>query len=115
MSLTAALAQAPRAMFISLLIAAAPMILGFVCAAAPSERRLALMRPLSLAAIFSVITMLLLGLLNGLAAIGHSDKTGDALLKFAATAIEEPLLPAFMGFSFLTVAWVCAAVATRRS
>jgi hypothetical protein len=49
-----------------LLITAAPMLLGLAFAVRPGERRLALMRPLSLAGIFAATANVFLGVTNSL-------------------------------------------------
>ncbi len=52
-----------------LLISTAPMVMGVMFAIRPNERRLALMRPLSLAGIFAGVCNLLVGLANALRAM----------------------------------------------
>jgi hypothetical protein len=106
------LRQAPLATFVMLIIAALPLIAGIVCAIAPNEKRLALMRPLSLAAIFAGLSSLLLGLANAFMAGARAAQSAHPPF---LQMVAESLIPAFMAFSFLTVAWVCVAIATRRS
>jgi hypothetical protein len=55
---------------LGLLVSISPMVMGVVYAVRPSERRLALMRPLSLAGIFAALCNLLVGLANALRSIG---------------------------------------------
>ena len=98
-----------------LVVGVAPLVVAIVYAIRPTERNLALMRPLSLAGIFSAVSSLLLGLANALEAIGRSgtDKTGD--FGPPAQMLAEAIIPGFVGFACLTVAWLCVAAAIRRS
>jgi hypothetical protein len=98
-----------------LLVSVTPFVVAIVYAIRPSERNLALMRPVSLAAIFSAVSSLLLGLANALEAIGRSgaDKAGS--FGPPAQMLAEAIIPSFMGFAFLTVAWLFVAAAIRRS
>jgi hypothetical protein len=79
----------------------------------PSDHRLALMRPLSLAAIFASVTNLLLGLVNGLHAMAAP--AGASNLPPPGVLMAEALIPSFVGFSFLTVAWLLVAIAMRKA
>jgi cellulose synthase/poly-beta-1,6-N-acetylglucosamine synthase-like glycosyltransferase len=98
------------AMF-TILVCLAPMLMAVVYAVRPTERRLALMRPLSLAAIFAAVAGAVSGIatvLRGIAATGQ----------FTATAWEglsEALVPVFVGFAFLTVAWLLVTLGMRRT
>lgn len=99
-----------------LIVSLAPLIAGIVYAVRPNERRLALMRPLSLAGIFAAVSSLLLGLVNALEAIG-APRGSDATANFpqAARMLAEAMIPSFVGFACLTVAWLCVAAAIRRA
>ena len=99
---------------LGLLVSLLPLMVGIYCAIRPTERGLALMRPLSLAAIFASVSNLLLGLANGLHAAGMSD-AGRTDLPPAAVMLGEALIPSFVGFAFLTVAWLCVAIAVRKT
>jgi len=99
-----------------LIVSLAPLIAGILYAVRPTERKLALMRPLSLAGIFAAVSSLLLGLANALEAIG-APKAPDATANFppAARMLAEALIPSFVGFACLTVAWLCVAASIRKS
>lgn len=99
-----------------LLVSLVPLVAAIVYLLRPNERGLALMRPLSLAGIFAAVSSLLLGLANALEAIGAT-KGADttATLPPAAKMLAEALIPSFVGFACLTVAWLFVAVAIRRS
>ena len=58
--------QAGLFSFIALFVSAAPVAAGLIVAVRPSERWLAVMRPLSLAGIFAAVSNLLSGLVNAL-------------------------------------------------
>ena len=88
-----------------------PMAIAYVLQ--PSERRLALMRPLSLAGIFAAITSTALGFINVLVGLG---KRGFTVETYTITAIgsAEALVPVFVGFGCLTVAWLLVAAGMGR-
>jgi hypothetical protein len=78
----------------------------------PTERKLALMRPLSLASIFAALASLTAGwaaVLQGAAATGAwSAKSVQRLLMGSS----QTLIPVFVTFAFLSVAWLFVAVGT---
>lgn len=97
-----------------LLVGLAPLVAGIAYAIRPTEQRLALLRPLSLAAIFAAVANLLAGIANALQAIG-APQGGEGTMPPAAVLLSEAMIPAFIGFACLTVAWLCVAVAIRRA
>jgi hypothetical protein len=79
----------------------------------PTEAKLALMRPFSLAAIFSALASAAAGgaeVLRGLAASGPNVRTGDVLLGWS-----ETLIPIYVAFSLLGLAWLVIAAGLRRA
>jgi hypothetical protein len=79
----------------------------------PSEARLALMRPLSLAGIFSALTGFCLGLMNSLVGLGNaSTPLGESRVWMFGLA--ESITTLFIGFGCLTVGWLCVALGMRR-
>ena len=108
------LARASLFSLFGLLVAAAPTVLGIAFALSPSERRLALMRPLSLAAIFATVCNLLVGFANGLRALATMDTADTAGIQFGATVLAEALAPSILAFACLTVAWLCVAMGMRK-
>ena len=92
---------------LSLAVGVLPLGMGIAYAAQPSETRLALLRPLSLATLFAALGGSLSGVINVLRGAG----SGEAPLvsKVAALGLAEALVPPFVAFGFLTVAWLCAA------
>ena len=95
---------------LALLVSTAPLVAAGICIIRPSEWAQTLLRRLSLAAVFAAVASLLLGLANALEAIGRA----DASLPPAARMLAETLVPSFVGFACLMLAWLCVAVANRR-
>jgi hypothetical protein len=79
----------------------------------PTEGKLALMRPCSLAAIFSAVASAAAGgaaVLRGLAFSGPNPNMSNVMMGWA-----ETLVPIYVAFSFLGVAWLLVAVGLRRA
>jgi len=94
-------------------ITAVPLVVAILFAARPSASRLALMRPVSLAAIFSAIAGLCLGVANSLVGINrHADAAN--LTGYAAEVFAESVIPTFVSFALLTAAWLVVAIGMRR-
>ena len=85
-----------------LLITAAPMLLGLAFAARPSERRLALMRPLSLAGMFAATANVFLGVTNSL--VGAARNGISLVDQRVVPGLAEVAVLGFLSFAFLTVA-----------
>lgn len=106
------LAQASILALVSMFMGVVPLGMGIVYAIWPSEQRLALMRPLSLAAIFAAVSGSALGVLNVLRGIGMSQSVDFS--QVSAIGLAESLVPIFTGFGCLTAAWLCVAVGLWR-
>ena len=78
----------------------------------PSEAKLELLRPLSLAAIFGALCSMSVGVSTALqyAAANVGAKTAEILLQ----GLSEACIPPFVAFGFLAVAWLLVAVGMRR-
>ena len=109
----ASLANAGIMAILSIVVSLAPMIMGISYAIWPSESRLALMRPLSLAGIFSALTGFSLGLINSLVFIGNRPTPfgEDRVWMFG---LAESIVSLSVGFGCLTVGWLCVALGMRR-
>jgi hypothetical protein len=109
----ASLANAGIMALLSMFVSLAPMIMGISYAIWPSESRLALMRPLSLAGIFSALTGFALGLINSLVHLGNhpAPLAGDRVWMFG---LAESIVTLAVGFGCLTVGWLCVALGMRR-
>ena len=108
-----ALAYLGIAAILGLLVSAVPFVAAIMFAARPSAARLALMRPLSLAGIFSAVAGLFLAIANSLVAINRHAADPN-LIGYAAEVFAESTIPAFVSFAFLTAAWLVVAVGMRR-
>src|SRR5215212_8452905 len=87
------------------------MAMGLLCAFRPTERLLALMRPLSLAAIFGGLCSFSAGIaivLRGIAASGEAGRIG---WPGVATGASESFVALLVTFLCLTVAWLFVSVA----
>ncbi len=96
----------------SMFMGLVPMGMGILYAASPNEQRLALMRPLSLAAIFAALSGTSLGVLHVLMGIVVNEPAG--LSRLAAVGLAEALVPTVFGFGCLTIAWLCVALGLWR-
>jgi hypothetical protein len=98
---------------LSLVIDALPFVAAAIYAARPTEGRLALMRPLSLAALFAGAAGTLNGVLNTFhwiyarpEIIGHWGQI--------SLALAETMVPVVFGLTCLTAAWLLVAVGMWR-
>lgn len=107
-----ALGQASLFALISVFMGILPLGMGVAYAVWPSEQRLNLMRPLSLATIFAAVSGTFLGILNVLRYIGMTEQ--PQLVRVGAIGLSEALVPTFVGFACLTLAWLCVAVGLWR-
>ena len=103
------------AAMLGLVITAIPLAVAILFAVRPTASRLELMRPLSLAAIFSTLAGMCLSAANSLVAINRHAQAGDVnLTAYAAQVFAEGTIPAFVSFGFLTAAWLIIAIGMRR-
>lgn len=107
------LADASIMALLSMAVPLAPMVMGIIYAIRPTEARLALMRPLSLAGIFAGLTGFCLGAINILAGIG-STSTALTDNRIFYVGLAESAVTLFVCFGCLTVAWLCVALGLRR-
>ena len=105
--------QASILALLSLMVAVVPMMMGIVYAIRPTEARLALMRPLSLAGLFAGLCGLSTGIVNLLRGIGMH---GVANMQFEAVAVglSEALVTLVVSFGCLTIGWLCVALGMSR-
>ena len=107
------LRQASIVALLSLVIAVVPMLMGVVYAVRPNEARLALMRPLSLAAIFAAIHGSTLGVVNAFVYVANRPAvtfTTPAVL----VGVAEALTTIVFDFGCLMLAWICVAIGLWR-
>lgn len=98
---------------LTLFIDAIPLVASAIYVARPTEGRLALMRPFSLAGLFAGLAGSLNGLLNVLEGLARTpDMTGRWGPVYGGAS--EALVPAVFGLTCLTVAWLLVAVGMWR-
>jgi len=82
-------------------------------AARPTERKLSFLRPLSLASIFAAVCSTSVGMATALKYAADAKLAGDAVWVMVA-GLSESLIPPFVAFAFLSVAWLLVAWGLRR-
>jgi len=80
----------------------------------PTEQKLMLMRPLSLAAIFAAVCSSSVGLATALRGAGATKVWSTDGFPVLMMGLSESLIPPFVAFAFLAVAWLLVAVGMRR-
>ena len=97
---------------LSLVVAVLPLGAGAAYVLRPTEQRLALMRPLSLAGIFAAFAGFVSGGIHVLRTIAVNETPVRSQL--LALGLAESLVPLFVAFASLAIAWLCAAIGLRR-
>jgi len=113
MSLIEMLRQMGPAALVSMLMGIVPLGFGLLYAARPTEHRLALMRPLSLATIFAGIHGATLGVVNAFVYVANRPSvtfTTPAVL----VGVAEALTTLVFDFGCLMLAWICVAIGLWR-
>jgi hypothetical protein len=103
--------EAGIAALLGMLVATFPAFAGVAYLLSPSERRLAFMRPVSLAGLFAGLAGLLLGFINVLRGIWIHDPVD---WKVVAVGTAEAMVPLNLAFGALTFAWLCISLGMRR-
>lgn len=98
---------------LSMLVTIFPLGAGLAYVLWPSEQRLAMMRPLSLAGLFAALCGTTLGAINVLRGFWMAEGTVD--WRIVAIGSAEALVPLFLAFGCLTVAWLCVAIGFYRA
>ena len=106
---------ASHAALFGLLICTVPMVVGAWFALRPSERRLSLMRPLTLMGLFAAACNLVLALANGAVGVSMMQGLDLASIRRAGAIFSEGLAPVVVSFACLTVAWALVSIGMRRS
>jgi hypothetical protein len=112
MEIIGVLSHTSIAGLLSLVVALLPLAAGLAYVLNPTDQWLALMRPISLAALFAGLGGTVLGGLNVLRMIGVSPTPIE--FRIVAIGLAESLVPLFVAFGCLAVAWLCAAIGLRR-
>ena len=99
---------------LTLAVDVVPLVMAVVYALRPTERHLALMRPLSLAGLFAAAAGGVLGAINVLRLMWMHELNAKTYEVMAVGAAES-LVPLLVGFASLAVAWLLVAVGMSRS
>jgi hypothetical protein len=113
MGLLNVLGNAGIAALLSLLVTLFPVAAGLAYLLKPNEQRLALVRPVSLAGLFSGLTGATLGMINVLKM--QWDVTPPPPFEVSAVGLAESLVTLFVAFGCLTVTWLFVAIGMRRA
>jgi len=81
----------------------------------PTERKLALMRPLSLAGIFAAVCSFSVGVATALSGLADAGAPTAEAVQMMVAGLAEAFIPLFAAFAFLSVAWLLVAAGMRRS
>jgi hypothetical protein len=98
---------------LTLMLGFVPLVAAVVYVIRPTERHLALMRPLSLAGLFATMAGCVLGFINVLRFVWTRELTAETYRVMAVGAAES-LVTLLVGFASLTVAWLLVAVGMGR-
>jgi len=98
---------------LTILIGLVPLVMSVVYLRRPTERHLALMRPLSLASIFAGVAGAVLGAMNVLRLTWTRELTAETY-RVMAVGTSESLVPLLVGLASLTMAWLLVAVGMGR-
>ena len=107
------LRQAGLFALLSLFLTTIPLMMAVVYAIRPTERNLALMRPLSLAGLFAACAGTVLGFINVLRFSWTHEVTAQTYRAMTVGAAES-LVTLLVGFACLTAAWLLVAVGMTR-
>jgi hypothetical protein len=111
MTILQMLSQAGIHAILSMIVSVLPLGAGIAYAIRPTEQRLALMRPISLAGLFGALSGLASALVNLLRGIAVSEPIRWHIVALGAA---EAFVPLYIGFSCLTVGWLCVALGLRK-
>ena len=104
--------EASIAALLSMLVTLFPAFAGVAYLLSPSEKRLAFLRPISLAGLFAGLAGLLLGFINVLRGIWMMPDPVD--WRIVAVGSAEAMVPLTIAFGSLMFAWLCVAIGMRR-
>jgi len=93
-------------------LAVASVAVGAAVAVRPGERRLGLLRPLTLGTTFAALAAMLSGLATSLSRLAEGAVGQGSSMVWAGVA--EATVPGIIGFAALAVAWGLAALGMRR-
>ena len=94
------------------IVSASPMVMAALYAFRPNDRTLALMRPLSLAAVFAALSNTFLGIVNSLVYV--SSRPAPVPLNVVAAGLAETFVVPVLSFGCLSVAWLLVTIGMRK-
>jgi len=100
---------------LGLVVSMATVGMALAYAFKPTEHRLALLRPLSLAAIFGGLTSLAVGLASVLRSISAAADSTPISWQGIAAGLAESMLGLFIAFSCLTITWLLVTLGLSRN
>jgi len=100
---------------LGLVVSLAAVGMALAYAIKPDERRLALMRPLSLAAIFGGLSAFTVGVVTVLGGIRATSTFTVHTWNSIAAGFAEAVTALVVAFGCLTIAWLLVALGLRRS
>jgi hypothetical protein len=100
---------------LTIIVGVLPFAIAVMYAVRPTERRLALLRPVSLASIFAALAGTLGGFVSILRGIGATGTFSGEIFARVSVGLAEALVPVFLGFGWLTAAWLLVAVGMWRA
>lgn len=104
------------AMWVVLFAGLAALVCAVVFARRPTERNLAVVRPLSVATVFAALAGIASDLgatMQHVSSLGEDTARPDVTL-LALAGVGESMAPAILAFALLTVVWLLVAVGLRR-
>ncbi len=101
-------------MWLILVLGILALWLGASFAARPAERKLNMLRPLSLATVFSVLGGIAADIGSVMKKVSTLPDAPNANAPLYLRGIGESMVPAILGFTLLSLAWLLIAVGFRR-
>ena len=101
---------------LGIVVALATLAYSVLYAWRPTEARLGLIRPLSLATIFGALCSLNVGIANVLNGISATETlTSPGTWRMIAKGTSETFVALFIAFGCLAISWLCVALGMRRT
>jgi hypothetical protein len=100
---------------VGMMVSLLPLGVAVVYLLRPSEQKLALMRPLSLATIFAALHTFFSGATALFRLLPTTRTPAGYDIDRLAPGLAETTAPLFVAFGVLTVAWLCVALGMRRT